>query len=61
MSPLKKFHNCFLTHIKRARFVVPLIVLGKWKVSAGLQIHPKKILRRTNKACKAREKGAQGA
>ena len=55
--PLKKF----LTHIKIARFVVPLLVLGKWKVSDGLRVYPKKILRRTNKACNAREKGAQGA
>ena len=28
---LKKFHGCFLIHIKTALFVVPLIVLGKWK------------------------------
>ena len=55
------FHGCFLTHLKTARFVVPLIVLGKWEVSAGLQIYPKKILHHTNKACKALEKGAQGA
>ena len=33
---------------------MPLIVLGKWKVSAGLQIYPKKVLRHTNKACKER-------
>ena len=46
----KKFHGCFLTHIRTARFVVPLIVFGNWKFFAGLQIHPKKILMRTNKA-----------
>ena len=34
------FHGCFLTHIKAGRFVVPLIVLGKWKFFDGLQIHP---------------------
>ena len=45
-----------MNHIKTARFVVPLIVLEKWKVTAGLQIHTKMILRRTNKAYKAREK-----
>ena len=51
-----------MTQIKTARFVAPLIVLGKWEVFAGLQIYPKNILRRTNKACKAREKdGRQGA
>ena len=60
ISPLKRFHGC-LTHIKTARFVAPLIVLGKCKVSAALQIYPKKILRRTNKACKALEKVAKGA
>ena len=58
MSPLKTFHGCYLTHIKIARFVVPLIVLGKWKVFAELQIHAKKILISTNKMYKAREKGA---
>ena len=31
------------------------VVLGKLKVSAGLQIHPKNILRRTNKAHKAQK------
>ena len=36
-----------------------LIHIGKWKVSAGLEIHPKKILRRTNKECKALEKVTQ--
>ena len=48
-------------HIKTAQFVVFLIVLGKWKVSAGLHIHFKKILRAQimrakclKKACKAR-------
>ena len=60
MNMLKKYHRCFLTLIKTARFVVPLIFFEKWKVSAGLQIHPKKIKRRTNKALKAHEKGAQG-
>ena len=49
-----------MTLIKTARFVVPLIFFEKWKVSAGLQIHPKKIKRRTNKALKAHEKGVQG-
>ena len=44
-----------------ARFVSSLIVLGKRKVSAGLQIYPKKFLRRTNKACKALDKGTQDA
>ena len=37
------------------QFVVTFIVLGKLKVSAGLQIHPKNILRRTNKAHKAQK------
>ena len=50
ISPLKKF----FTLLKTAQFVVPLIVLGKWKVFAGLQIHPTAILMRTNKARKAR-------
>ena len=45
ISPLKMYHGCFLTRIKTARFVVFLIVFGKWKVPAGLQIHPKKILK----------------
>ena len=40
------------------RFVAPLIILGKWEVFAGLQIYPKKILRRANEGCKALEKGA---
>ena len=48
-----KFHGCFLTHTKTARSVVPLIVLGKWKVFDGLKTHPKKILRLTNNALKA--------
>ena len=30
ISPLKKFHGCFLTHVKTAQLVVALIVLGKW-------------------------------
>ena len=53
----------FLTDIGIAQFVMPLIVFGKyekWKVSTGLQIHPKKILKYTIKACKVREKDAQG-
>ena len=54
-SLLKKFHGCFLNNIKTARLAAPLIVLGKWEVSSGLQIYPYKILRRTNKACKALE------
>ena len=49
----KKFHGCFLTHIKTPRFVVPLIAFRKWKVFAGLKIHPKKILTPTNKAQRA--------
>ena len=56
---VKKFHGCFLTHIKTARFVDSLRVLGKCKISVRLQIYPKKILRRTNNACKALEKGTQ--
>ena len=43
---LKKFHDCFLTHRKTVQFAVPLIAIGKWKVFAGLQIHPRKILSR---------------
>ena len=58
---LKKFHSCFLTHIKTARFVASLIVLGKWEAFVGLQIYPKKILRHTNQTHKALEKGPQGA
>ena len=54
---LKRF-TFFFTQIKTTRFLVLLIVLGKWKVPAGLQIHLKKILGRTNKA---RDKGALGA
>ena len=34
-------HGCFLSHIKTARFVVPLIFFGKLEVFDGLQIHPK--------------------
>ena len=48
-----------MTQIKTARFVVPLIVLGKFKVFARLQMHPKKILRPTNKTHQAREEDAQ--
>ena len=44
----------FDQHIKPAQFVVPLIVLVKWKVFAGLQIHPKKILTHAIKVHKAR-------
>ena len=58
---VENFHGCFLTHIKTVRFVAALIILGKWEVSGGLKIHPKKISRRTNKAYKAVEKDAQGA
>ena len=43
ISPHKKYHGCFLTRIKTTRFAVPIILFGKWKVSARLQIHPKKI------------------
>ena len=57
----KKFHGCFLTHVKTVRFVDSLIVLGTWKVSTGLQIYPKSVLRRTNKVCKALEKDAEDA
>ena len=39
---------------KTTQSVAPLIIHGKWKVFAGLQIHPKTILTRTNKARKAR-------
>ena len=53
--------GCFLTHIKTARFVASLTVHGKLEVYAGLQIYPKKILRRTNKAYKALENGAPDA
>ena len=52
---IQKFHDCFLTHLKAAQFVVPLIIHGKRKVLAGLQIHPKKILTRKNNAHKARK------
>ena len=48
------FHGCFPTHVKTARFVASLMILGKWKVFARLLIYPKKILRRTNQARKAR-------
>ena len=58
--PRLKSFTCFLTHKKTAQFVVRLIVLGKWKVSAGLQIHPKNTLRRTNGRRK-REKKARKA
>ena len=40
---------------------MPLIVFGKWKVSAELQIHPKKIQSRAIKVCKVRENGEKGA
>ena len=56
----------FLTQIKTARFVVPLIVLGKLNFFEGLQSHPKNTLRRTNKIekhidklRKARKEGVQ--
>ena len=42
-SKKKKFHRCFLTHVKTVRFVDSLIVLGTWKVSTGLQIYPKSV------------------
>ena len=60
-SPLKMFHRCFLTHTKTAWFVTSLVVLEKWKVSAGLQTYPKKVLSHTHHARKALEKGAPGA
>ena len=46
---LKKFPR-----LKTAQFVVPFIVLGKWKIFVRLQIHPKTILTRTSKARKGR-------
>ena len=55
------FHRCFLTHTKTAWFVTSLVVLEKWKLSAGLQTYPKKVLSHTNHARKALEKGAPGA
>ena len=45
-----KFRGCFSTHIKTRRFVVPLIVLGKWRVFDGQEIHPKNILRRNKES-----------
>ena len=55
-SPLRKFHDCLLTHIKTAWFLAPLTVLGKWEVLAGLQIYPKKVLRGMNMAFKQLKK-----
>ena len=40
---LKMYHSCFFACVKAALFVVPLIVFGKWKAFAGLQIRRKKI------------------
>lgn len=40
---------------------MPLVGPGKWKVSAVLQIYPKKNLRHTIKERKARKKVTQGA
>ena len=37
---------------------MPLIIHGKWKAFAGLQIHPKTTLTRKNKRRKARRQGA---
>ena len=37
----------FMTHKKTARFLVPIIVLGKLKVFDRLQINPEQFLRRT--------------
>ena len=54
------YHGCFLTHIKTAMFVVPLIVLRKWKIFARLQIHPKKIEGRKNKARKVHKERTRG-
>lgn len=45
-----KFRGCFSTHIKTRRFVVPLIVLGKWRVFDGQEIYPKNILRRNKES-----------
>ena len=42
-----------------ARFVVTLIVLKKWKVFDGLQIHPKKLSKYKNKARKVRRYSAK--
>ena len=52
-SHLKKF--------PRLKGFRDVFFFGKWKVSDGLQIHPKKILKRTNNGYKKREKGAPGA
>ena len=52
--PLKFSQLFFWPHVKTALFVVPLIVLGKWTVLAGIQIHPKNISTRTNKVHKSR-------
>ena len=42
--------------VKTTQFVASLIIHGKWKVFAGLQIHPKTILtRRAGRVDKARE------
>ena len=46
--PLKKFHDCFLTHIKTTWLVVPLIILGNLDVFDRLQINPESILWCTN-------------
>ena len=54
---LKKFLDCFSINTKTAWFVVPFIVLGKFKVFGELLIHPSKILRRVNTARKARRRG----
>ena len=59
---LKKFfHLESFTARFVVRFVVALIVFGKWEFSAGLQIHPKEYARHPNKALKECEKNAQGA
>ena len=52
ISPLKKFYRYFLTHLKTAQIVASLII-RKWKIFAGLQIHPKTVLTCTNKVRKA--------
>ena len=46
----KKSFTAVLTYIKTARFEASSTVLRKWEVSAGLQIYPKKIFRRTRRA-----------
>ena len=55
---LKCLTTFFLVYVKTARFLVPLIVLGKWKVFAEVKIHRKRFqgaqIRRARRAEKAR-------